>query len=78
MNPNDNILSDVVKAIYSGMTIERINELSSIDPWFLNKIKNIVEMEIKFKKSSNNFQKNIIREAKKLGFSDKQLLTILT
>jgi carbamoyl-phosphate synthase large subunit len=73
LNPNDNILSDVVKAIYSGMTIERINELSSIDPWFLNKIKNIVEMEIKFKKSSNSFQKNIIREAKKLGFSDKQL-----
>ena len=73
LNPNDNILSDVVKAIYSGMTIERINELSSIDPWFLNKIKNIVEMEKKFKKSSNNFQKNIIREAKKLGFSDQQL-----
>ena len=77
LNPNDNILSDVVKAIYSGMTIERINELSSIDPWFLNKIKNIVEMEIKFKKSSNNFQKNIIREAKKLGFSDKQLANYL-
>ena len=77
LNPNDNILSDVVKAIYSGMTIERINELSSIDPWFLNKIKNIVEMEIKFKKSSNSFQKNIIREAKKLGFSDKQLANYL-
>ena len=73
LNPNDNILSDLVKAIYSGMTIERINELSSIDPWFLNKIKNIVEMEKKFKKSSNNFQKNIILEAKKLGFSDQQL-----
>ena len=77
LNPNDNILSDVVKAIYSGMTIERINELSSIDPWFLNKIKNIVEMEIQFKKSSNSFQKNIIREAKKLGFSDKQLANYL-
>ena len=73
LNPNDNILSDLVKAIYSGMTIERINELSSIDPWFLNKIKNIVDMEKKFKKSSNNFQKNIILEAKKLGFSDQQL-----
>jgi carbamoyl-phosphate synthase large subunit len=73
LNPNDNILSDVVKAIYFGMTIDRINELSSIDPWFLIKIKNIIEMEKKFNNSSNNFNENIIREAKRLGFSDKQL-----
>lgn len=73
LNPNDNILSDLVKAIYFGMTIERINELSSIDPWFLNKIKNIIEMEKKFKKSPNKFQENLIREAKRLGFSDQQL-----
>lgn len=73
LNPNDNILSDVVKAIYFGMTIDRIYELSSIDPWFLIKIKNIIEMEKKFNNSSNNFNENIIREAKRLGFSDKQL-----
>ena len=73
LNPNDNILTDLVKAIYFGMTIERINELSSIDPWFLNKIKNIIEMEKNFKKSPNNFQENLIREAKRLGFSDQQL-----
>ncbi len=73
LNPNDNILSDVVKAIYFGMTIDRINELSSIDPWFLIKIKNIIEMEKKFNNSSNNFNENIIREEKRLGFSDKQL-----
>jgi carbamoyl-phosphate synthase large subunit len=73
LNPNDNILDNVVKAFDFGMTIERINELSSIDPWFLNKIKNIIEMEKKLKISSNNFHKNIIKEAKSLGFSDKQL-----
>ena len=73
LNPNDNILSDVVKAFYVGMTIERINELSSIDPWFLIKIKNIIEMEKKLKNSSNNFHdENLIREAKRLGYSDKQ------
>jgi len=73
LNPNDNILFDVVKAIYFGMKIERINELSSIDPWFLNKIRNIIEMEKKLKNLSNNFNEKIIREAKRLGFSDKQL-----
>ena len=74
LNPNDNILSDVVQAFYVGMTVERINELSSIDPWFLIKIKNIIEMEKKLKNSSNNFHdENLIREAKRLGFSDKQL-----
>src|SRR5688500_10406003 len=55
------------------MTIERINKLSSIDPWFLIKIKNIIEMEKNLKNSSNNFNKNMIREAKSFGFSDKQL-----
>src|SRR5688500_16377597 len=72
--PNDNILTDVVQAFYVGMTVERINELSSIDPWFLIKLKNIIEMEKKLNNSSNNFHdKNLIREAKRVGFSDKQL-----
>lgn len=75
--PDDTILFQLVRAIYNGITIERINELSSIDPWFLTKIKNIVEMAKKLKNVGLDFDEGIIRESKKLGFSDRQLSSYL-
>jgi len=73
LHPNDNILFDVARALYSGLSIERINNLSSIDPWFLTKIKNIIEMENKLKDSAAKIDVDNIRTAKQLGFSDKQI-----
>lgn len=73
LHPTDNILFDVARAIYSGLSIERINKLSSIDPWFLIKLKNIIEMENKLKDSAAKIDADKIRIAKQLGFSDKQL-----
>ena len=73
LHPTDNILFDVARAIYSGLSIERINKLSSIDPWFLIKLKNIIEMENKLKDSAAKIDADKIRNAKQLGFSDKQI-----
>lgn len=70
-HPNDEIMFTIVKAIRAGITVKRINQLSAIDPWFLIRIKNIVDMEYKLRKSS--FDEDVIREAKKIGFSDKQI-----
>ncbi len=69
--PDDEIIFNVVKAIKFGLSIDKINKLSSIDPWFLMKIKNIIDEESKLKKSK--FNVSLISEAKKLGFSDKQI-----
>ncbi len=71
IHPDDEIIFNVVKAIKFGLSIDKINKLSSIDPWFLMKIKNIVDEESKLKKSK--FDVSLISEAKKLGFSDKQI-----
>ena len=71
LHPNDEIIFSVVKAIGAGMTVERISQLSAIDPWFLIRIKSIVDMEDKLRKS--NFDEDVFREAKKIGFSDKQI-----
>jgi carbamoyl-phosphate synthase large subunit len=71
LHPTDDIMFTVVKAIRAGMTITAINQLSAIDPWFLARIKSIVDMEDKLQKS--DFDDNIIREAKRIGFSDKQI-----
>ncbi len=76
IHPTDEILFAVIEAIRAGLTIERINQLSAIDPWFLLKMKNIVDMEDILRKS-NIFDENLIRKAKKLGFSDKQLARCL-
>jgi carbamoyl-phosphate synthase large subunit len=71
MHPDDEIIFNIVKAMKVGLSVDRINKLSFVDPWFLVKIKNIVDEEIKLRKSK--FDISLISEAKKLGFSDKQI-----
>lgn len=69
--PDDHILYHVAAALRQGISVERIYKLSAIDPWFVEKIKNIVETEKNLKES--NLDKNTLSAAKKLGFSDKQI-----
>ena len=70
-NPDDLILYHVAAALRQGISIEQIYKLSSIDPWFIEKIRNIVEAEKKLTESK--LDTKALREAKKLGFSDKQI-----
>jgi len=78
-NPTDERLFKVVKAIKMGVPIREIYRLSGIDPWFLYKIKNIVEMEKKLKNLDLDSEEavELIREAKRLGFGDKQIAQCL-
>jgi len=50
--PNAERLWHVAQAMRNGMTIDEIHELTWIDPWFLNNMKQIVEMEEKIKLSA--------------------------
>ncbi|MEM0331640.1 MAG: carbamoyl-phosphate synthase large subunit, partial [Archaeoglobaceae archaeon] len=68
-------------AFQNGFSVQEIYELTKIDPWFLEKIKNIVEFEEKLKKLAKekrieDLPKDVLLEAKKLGFSDRQLANI--
>ncbi|HEU5119384.1 MAG TPA: carbamoyl-phosphate synthase (glutamine-hydrolyzing) large subunit, partial [Candidatus Nitrosocosmicus sp.] len=71
IHPDDEIIFNVVRAIKYGMSIDHINRLSAIDPWFLIKIKNVVDKEEQLRKTNLNL--GLLREAKNLGFSDKQI-----
>lgn len=71
LNPNDHILYYVAAALKKGMPVEKIQKLSAIDPWFIEKIKNIVEMEQSLKEKPLDAQ--LLRKAKQLGFSDRQI-----
>ena len=68
---DDQILYNVAIALKMGLSVQRIYKLSTIDPWFIEKIKNIVNVESKLKNS--DLEKSILWEAKKLGFADKQI-----
>jgi len=74
-NPTDERLYKVVKAIKAGIPISEIYRLSGIDSWFLHKIKNIIENEKKLKALDlgSKDAPELIKEAKLLGFSDRQI-----
>ncbi len=76
--PTDKRIFALAEAIHRGYSIQKIYQLSKVDPWFLYKIQNIVEMEKEIRKYSiNNLPSTLLKEAKQKGFSDKQI-AILT
>ena len=78
-NPTDERLFKIVKAIKMGISIEEIYRLSGVDPFFLYKIKNIIDMERKLRELNldDSDAAEILREAKRLGFSDEQIAICL-
>ena len=76
--PNADRLWYLGDALRSGMSVDEIHEITAIDPWFLHNIRQIIEKEEELKKVNIATEpeenlKNIIREAKQYGFSDKFL-----
>ena len=69
--PNKILL--VAEAMRKKIKLKRIYNLSKIDPWFLNQIKEIIDNEIKIK--INGLPKNFddFNKIKSIGFSDKKL-----
>ncbi|MBI2036241.1 carbamoyl-phosphate synthase (glutamine-hydrolyzing) large subunit [Candidatus Microgenomates bacterium] len=61
----------IAKALEKNLPIEKIYWLTGIDPWFLYRIKNIVDEEKILSKSKIN--KQILQRLKELGFSDKRI-----
>ncbi|WP_303660761.1 carbamoyl-phosphate synthase large subunit, partial [uncultured Duncaniella sp.] len=74
-HPTDLRIFAIAQALEEGYTIERIHELTKIDPWFLGKLKNIVDYKEKLSTYNNieDIPADVLREAKVLGFSDFQI-----
>jgi carbamoyl-phosphate synthase large subunit len=73
--PNTERLFAVRHALKGGMSVEDVFALSKIDPWFLSQIQEIVQFENEILKSPND--PAILLQAKRLGFSDRQLAKML-
>lgn len=63
----------VARALYEGISIDEVYELTGIDRWFLHATHQIVDMHRKLADSDSVPSANILRESKKLGFSDQAI-----
>lgn len=74
-NPTDLRIFAIAQALEEGYDIQRIYDLTKIDPWFIGKLKNIVDYKAKLQ-SYNSLEElpaEVLCEAKVLGFSDFQI-----
>ena len=77
IRPNCKRLFHLREAFKRGWTIEKVQELTAIDPWFLRAIRELAEYEdeIKSAASLENLKKDpaLFRQIKEFGYSDRQI-----
>ena len=72
--PTDKRMYAIAAAIQAGYSIERIHDLSKITPWYLYKVKNIVEVADELRQYTlEQVPAELMKEAKRKGFSDTQI-----
>ncbi|KEQ91412.1 hypothetical protein AUEXF2481DRAFT_48258 [Aureobasidium subglaciale EXF-2481] len=72
--PSDQRMFAIANAMHSGYTVDKIWELTKIDKWFLSKLKGLSEFgKLMSTKQVGEVPSSLFRQAKELGFSDKQL-----
>jgi len=71
LHPHDLRLWSIIAALRRGATPEDLAQSSGIDPWFIYKLRNLVEMEKSL--LSEPLTSEMLLEAKQLGFSDEQI-----
>ena len=74
-NPTDLRIFAIAQALEEGYTVERIEELTKIDVWFLERLKHIVDLKRQLMgyDSLDALPDELLREAKVAGFSDFQI-----
>ena len=74
-NPTDLRIFAIAQALEEGYTVERIEELTKIDVWFLERLKHIVDIKHELQKYNDldSLPDSLLKEAKVAGFSDFQI-----
>jgi carbamoyl-phosphate synthase large subunit len=75
--PNPERLWYLADAYRVGMDTPEIYDLTSIDPWFLSNIKQIMDMENELKLSEGKPDRGILKAAKEYGFSDTRVSELI-
>lgn len=79
-NPTDKRVFCIEKALKEGYSIDKIHDLTKIDKWFLQKLEYIYKCskELELIDDINSIPVELLRSAKKMGFSDFQIAKIVT
>lgn len=74
-NPTDLRIFAIAQALEEGYTVERIEELTKIDIWFLERLKHIVDLKHKLQEYNllEELPDALLKEVKIAGFSDFQI-----
>ncbi len=77
--PTDQRIFAISEALQSGMSVDEIHDLTRIDKWFLEKLKNITDLKqvIEEHNSASELPTDLIRRAKKIGYSDFQIARLV-
>ncbi|HYO97629.1 MAG TPA: carbamoyl-phosphate synthase large subunit [Polyangiaceae bacterium] len=70
--PTADRLFYVGDALRTGMSLEKVNELTAIDPWFLAQLQRLIDQEHKLERAAV-LDAELLAESKRLGFSDTQI-----
>ncbi|MEZ4221217.1 MAG: carbamoyl-phosphate synthase large subunit [Polyangiaceae bacterium] len=73
--PSADRLFYVADALRAGISVERVHELTAIDPWFLRQLERILEFEASLRLGAS-LDADSFQQAKRLGFSDRQLAAL--
>lgn len=72
--PSDKRIFAIVEALQKGYPLDKVAKYSMVNPWFLSKVQNIIDIEYQLKRFSLfNIPSSLLREAKQKGFSDQQI-----
>lgn len=75
--PNCERIWFIAHAFRLGMGIQEVYELTRIDPWFLNNIKQIIDLEVNITKTAEKgLPKDLLRQAKEYGLSDRRIASL--
>ena len=77
VTPHPERLSYVRYALRQGYTVKQLAKVTSIDPWFLYQLKEINDMQLELEKHPmDSMPAEVLRDAKRMGFSDARLANI--
>lgn len=77
--PSDQRLFAIANAMKSGYSVDKIWEMTKIDKWFLSKLKGLSDFaKLMSTYNATNIPVDLFRQAKQLGFCDKQLARFWT
>ena len=73
--PTPERIFQIKRALEAGMSIDELNELTRIDPWFLAQMQELVEAEAEYAELDEPGADDV-RAMKRMGFSDRQLASL--